>query len=149
METFDPQNTQRIWQRVYDTGAPAMDPEALIPLISQEESDAACCTRLVKRLGGRGNTLLKLARQYRNNASTLRGIYSILSEKAPAVAFPPPRENAPHIALKKCYVNSLGRIHQYEELSGSPDYGQVFRALAANTREQCVLLLELIGRLTQ
>ena len=149
METFDPQKTQQIWQRVYHTEAPALDPRGLIPLISQEESDAACCTRLMKGMGGRGNTLLNLSRQFRNNASVLRGIYSILSEKAPAAAFPPPREEAPSIALKKCYVNSLGRIHRYEELSGNPDYGQVFRALAANTRGQCVLLLELIGKLTQ
>lgn len=149
METFDPRKTQQIWQRVYDTGAHAPDLCALIPLISQEEADGACCTRLSKRLGGRGNTLLKLAMQYRNNASVLRGICSILSEGSPEVAFPPPREESPLIALKKCYVNSLGRIRQYETLSENRDYGQVFHALAANTREQCVTLLELIGKLTQ
>ena len=148
METFDLQKTRQIWQRVYNAEAPSLDAETLIPLISQEGADAACCARLAKRLGGHGSTLLHLVRQYESNAGALRGIYAFLTGKTPTVAFPPPREEPPYTALKKCYVNSLSRSRHYEGLADHPDYGPVFRKLASAARDQCVPLLELIGKLT-
>ena len=148
MESIDPQKAQQIWQRVRGCD-PEIDPTALIPLITQESVDAAICLRLSKRLGGRGGPLLRLARQYHRNAGCLRGICRVLTGAPPATALPALREKPAHILLKECYVNSLGRTFQYERYAEDRDYGPVFRRLAATTREQCVTLLELIGKAPQ
>ena len=149
MESIDEQKARQVWQRVHGAGSPHVDPTALIPLIMQESTDAAICLRLAKRLGGRGGPLLQLSRQCRQNAGCLRGICAIISGKPPLIPVPTPREEPPQTTLKKCYVNSLGRLRKYDGLSVDTDYGPVFEKLASATREHCTVLLELIGKLTE
>ena len=147
MESIDNEKAQRVWERVRGGGGAVMDTGALAALLSQELSDAAVFTQLARRLGGRGGTLLHLSRQCRQNAGCLRGICVILDGKPPVVAVPAPAEEQTVNALRRCYVNSLGRIHEYESRSRDPDYGLVFRKMSAAMEDQCTALLDLIGKL--
>lgn len=148
MESFDQRKAQRVWDRVNGGRDSGLDPAALTALMGQELTDAAACIRLAKRLGGRGGDLLKLARQCQHNAGSLRGICAIISGKAPASAVPVPSEEPAQATLRKCYVNLLRRMKEYESRSQDPDYGPVFKKMAATTGNHCATLLELIGKLT-
>ena len=148
MESFDQRKAQRVWDRVNGGRDQAPDTAALTALMSQELTDAAALLRLSKRLGGRGGDLLKLARGCRQHAGYIRGICSIIGGRPGSPAVPAPRKEPPQTALRKCYVNSLHRMREYETRSQDPDYGPVFRKMAATMGSHCATLLELIGKLT-
>ncbi len=147
MESYDQSKAQRVWDRVNGIRGNGPDPAALTALMSQELTDAAACIRLAKRIGGRGGDLLKLARQCQQNAGCLRGICAITNRSAPSIAVPTPGEEPAQAILRRCYVNSLHRMREYEALSADPDYGPVFRTMSHAMQRHCASLLELIGKI--
>ena len=146
MESFDQEKARRVWDRVSGSCSQGPDPDVLTAMLSQELTDAAILTRLIKQLGGRGGDLLRLARQCRQHAGYLRGISAMICRERPDPAVPVPTVSNANSALKSCYVNSLHRMRAYENLSADPDYGPVFRGMAQTSRNQCATLLELIGK---
>jgi len=147
MESIDEKLAQRVWDRVNCGRDAGPDADRLTALMSQELTDAAALLRLSKRLGGRGGDLLKLARRCQQHAGYLRGICSIVRGNAPSVAVPVPAESPTRALLRKCYVNSLYRMREYEKMSSSPDYGPVFQNMADAMGSHCATLLELIGKI--
>lgn len=147
MESFDQQKAQRVWDRVNGIRSPGPDLNALTALMSQELTDAAALLRLAKRLGGRGGYLLKLARRCQQHAGYLRGVCAIVNRNTPSVAVPISGEEPAQAVLRRCYVNSLHRMREYEALSRHPDYGPVFQTMSAAMQHHCATLLELIGKI--
>lgn len=147
MESIDQQKAQQVWQRVRGNNNAGITSDLLTAFIVRETADGMACTRLAKRMGGWGGTLLQISRVCQQNAGCLRGIYTILAEKPPVLAVPPLCDDPPHIALKKCYVNLSIRVREYERYAQDPDHGPVFRKMVDATREQCATVLHLIGNL--
>ena len=146
MESFDREKARRVWDRVTGGCDRSPDPDVLNALMCHELTDAATLTRLSKQIGGRGGDLLRLARQCRQRAGSLRGICAMAGQAHPCPAIPMPAVTTAGGALRKCYVNSFHRMREYERMSADPDYGPVFQTMAATTRRQCAALLELIGK---
>ncbi len=147
MEKIDQGMAQRVWQRVQSAPPPAPDPAALAALISGELTDANTCLGLYRQLGGKGGTLLTLAREDQAHAGCLRGICSLAMGKIPETAALSPRSEQPQAALRKCYVNHLARIREYEARSADPSFGPAFQKLAQEERSHCTALLSLLGTL--
>ena len=147
MESIDQQKAQQVWQRVRGNSNTGIAPGLLTAFIARETADGMACTRLAKRMGGWGGTLLQISRACQQNAGCLRGIYTILTEKPPVLAVPPLTDDPPQIALKKCYANFSVRAREYERYAQDPDYGPVFQKMAGATREQSTAVLNLIGNL--
>ena len=64
----------------------------------------------------------------------------------PTVTPPVPQES-PDRCLRRCYGQEMRCLAQYEARSTDPEYGPVFSRLAAQEREHCRIILELLGRL--
>lgn len=148
MESIDNRKVRRVWDRVQGTGETGADAAALTALLCQERTDAAVFIQLARRLGGRGGPLLELSRQCQQNAGCLRGICTIMTGTPPEIAVPSPAEEPAQSALRKCYVNLLGRMRAYELRSQDPNYGPVFRKMAAAAENSCAAVLELLGKLS-
>ena len=146
MEAYDREKARRVWDRVNGSCTQEPDLDALTALLCQEQTDAAVLTRLAKKVGGRGGDLLRLARQCRQHAGYLQGICAMIGRDRPHPAIPVPAVATANIALRKCYVNFIYRIREYEKLSPDPDYGPVFRKMADTAHHQCAVLLDLIGK---
>ena len=146
MESFDQEKARRVWNRVTGGCDHSPDPDALNALMCQELTDAAVLIRLRKQIGGRGGDLLRLARQCRQRAGYLRGVCTMMEQSRPCPAVPMPAVTTAGGSLRKCYVNSLHRMQEYERMSGDPDYGPVFQSMSDTARHQCAALLELIGK---
>ena len=145
MESFDQEKARRVWDRVNGNCHQEPDFDALNALMCQELTDAAVLLRLSKRIGGRGGDLLRMARHCRQHAGYLRGICSMVHRNCPQPAVPLPADGPPGAALRKCYVNSLHRMREYEKMIPDPEYGPVFRNMAQTMQHHCASLLELIG----
>ena len=147
MESIDEKLAKRVWDRVNCGRDAGPDADHLTALMSQELTDAAALLRLAKRLGGRGGDLLKLARRCQQHAGYLRGVCAIVNRNTPSVAVPISGEEPAQAVLRRCYVNSLHRVREYEALSRDPDYGPVFQTMSAAMQHHCASLLELIGKI--
>ena len=78
----------------------------------------------------------------------LKGIYALQGTGKPDIPAPPPVDKAPvSVILRRCYGREMRCLAQYEQRSGDPEYGQVFARLAAQERDHCRLVLELLGNL--
>ena len=51
--------------------------------------------------------------------------------------------------LRRCYGREMRCLAQYESRANDPEYGPVFTRLAAQEREHCMAVLELIGKLSK
>jgi len=144
MQTYDPQKAARVWNRVRGQE----DRENLPELIALEWLDAVTYLVLSRRFQGRDSQLLRqLAQQEQDHAACLRGLYTLQNGSRPAVSTPPtPTENT-EILLRRSYGSHMHRLARYEAKADDPEYGQVFKRLAEQEREQCQQILALLGRL--
>ena len=153
MNAYDPEMAARVWQRVQGK-VPAPDSvpavQGLQMLIAEEWSDAAAYLNLSRRFQGRDSNLLRrLSEESQSQAACLRGIHTMAAGKSPVIHTPPPAQESAETLLRRCYSRELGRFHEYEARSNDSGFGPVFARLAAQTREHCARLLELLGRLKE
>ena len=124
------------------------DGSDLRALLLAEETMAGACLNLARRLSGPAAARLReLAREARGHGACLEGICVLVTGDAPSVQ-PPAAEPGPVIPqLRKCYGTAMRALVTYEARSQDREYGPVFARLAAQQRDQCRTILELIGML--
>lgn len=152
MQTYDPQKAARVWQRVQQsapTNIPAVsatDTEALQQMILQEWTDAATYLHLSRRLNGAHRAALyRMFQEEQTHAACLKGIYTLTTGSHPKVRTMPLEQENTVVILRRCYGREMRALAQYEQRSNDPDYGHIFARLAAQEREHCKMILQLLG----
>ena len=145
MNGSDQSMEQRVWQRVTEQ-TPAVVQDAK-PLLLAAREQAAVYDRLAKQMSGRNRSVLrKLQEKEGENIACLKGICALQGIPVKGNAMVTPREPA-RKALEKCFHRTRRAQTEYMARSIGGEFGEVYRALADRSREQCVLLAELMGRL--
>jgi len=148
MEKYDPQLAERVWQRVQGTVPTGPDVRQLLMMITEEWADAATYLHLSRRLQGRHrDTLQRLFREEQAHTACLKGIYALVTGNQPVIRPPKPTQEPVSVTLRRCYGREMRALSQYEANAADPEYGQVFARLAAQEREHCKTVLELLGSL--
>lgn len=144
MVWIDPESAASVWQRV--RGAPQRDTEELLHMIRREWNDVSVCLYLAHRHREQSAAdLRRMARDSRNHAACLTGIYTLATGQRPAITTPPPREEPVDTALRRCFWEKSQQAHTYEAMTGDPEYGFIFMELANRSRDHCRLLLAVLG----
>ena len=156
METFDPEKAARVWQRVQGKEAPSWEEKAthysqgLSPLIAGELEDGEAYLTLSRRFRGKQALILqKIAQQEQSHAACLQGIGALTGEKKPLAGTAAFRPEGTEALLRRCYGRELQCIAAYEARTGDPQFGPVYTRLAAQEREHCSIILELLGSLRE
>jgi hypothetical protein len=107
---------------------------------------AATYRRLAAGAQGSAREILgQLARQEQKLAARLAGIRLLITGETQA----PPALNLPkeplERALRRCFGMHLRNMKAWEAQSDHPEYGAIFGELARQQRDQCILVLELLG----
>ena len=156
MENFDPEKAARVWQRVQGKAAPA--PEENAPTVSQglsaciagEQTDAAAYLNLSRRFQGKQALLLqKMAQQEQAHAACLRGMGVLVGYRQNSAGAASSHPEGTEALLRRCYGRELQCIAAYEARTGDPQFGPVYAWLAAQEREHCCRILELLGSLRE
>ncbi len=138
--------TRAVWQRVQGT-APAPALHRLPELITEQRLSAAAYLSLSRCFGGRESAMLrKMAEEAQTHIACLRGIHRMATGEGCRVQTVPTPQEAPHIALRRCYGREMRCLAAYEAQSGDEEYGAVFSQLACQAREHCKNILFLTGR---
>lgn len=142
METVNPQQVQRVWQRLQ--GAAPEPSAALDRLIREEWETSAACLALARRSGGRfGPILRQLAQHSRSRWACLQGCVLQQTGKHPRHAHPQPLSGSSREILQRCLDQSLERIRIYRQLPEPlTDIGQL---LAREQAQDCRQMMELLG----
>jgi rubrerythrin len=148
MKPYDPKTAISVWDRVKSAESSAGDAPAILNLIEEELADAATYLRLAKKLPPPQAAIARqLSQQEQSHAVCLKGIYSLITGRKALVPQPVISDDPPEIVLRRCYGREMRCLAQYEARVNDPEYGPVFARLAAQEREHCMAVLELIGRL--
>ena len=148
MEKYDAAKATRVWQRVQ--GSPAgNEPHTGLPaLIAEELQNATVYQQLARRMGPKDAPLLRrLHEEDHAHADCLKGIYNLVTGEKSSHRAPPVPQESPDRSQRRCYGQEMRCLAQYEARSTDPEYGPVFSRLAAQEREHCRIILELLGRL--
>lgn len=148
MDTIDPASAARVWQRVQGTPPKEAGDQGLPELIAQEWTDAQIYLQLSRRLQGKESAILRrMHEEEQSHTACLKGIYTLITGKHPAVKAPPTAQEDPERLLRRCYGREMRCLAQYEARASDPEYGQVFSRLAEQEREHCRLVLQILGNL--
>lgn len=121
------------------------DGNDLRQLLLAEETMADTCSRLARELPGQASVLRQLAQDARGHVACLEGICVLVTGEVPDIRTPAPEVGAVLPTLRRCYGTAMRTLVTYEARSSDREYGPVFNRLAAQQRDQCRKLLELIG----
>ena len=153
MENYNSEKIARVWQRVRGEGGDI--PQAELPrqqglsaLIVGEQTDATIYLILSRRFQGKQASILRrMFEEEQAHTACLKGIYTLITGQRPVTkALPLPQETTEGI-LRRCYGREMHCLAEYEARSKDPEYGQIFAGLAAQEREHCHRILELLGGL--
>ena len=151
MEVYDAEKAAQVWQRVRGSNpSPTPEPNTngLLGLIAEEMTDATTYLHLSRMFQGKQSAILrKMFEEEQAHAACLKGIYTLATGTRPATRALPLSQENPEITLRRCYGREMRCLAEYESRSADSQYGQVFARLAAQEREHCRLILELIGNL--
>lgn len=148
MDAYDPKKAQRVWQRVQSAQLPTAsqtEPEGLI--IRANMAKAIYLKLAQQGLSNEAPVLRKLAEKKQGQIACLKGM-RLLSAGRPITAVPPPAsKETPLAALRRCFSIEAHALREYELHTPDREYGPVWADLAAEQRQLCRALLELLGRL--
>lgn len=148
MDNYDAAKATRVWQRVQGAKPAVPEADGIPALIAGELEDSATYLYLAKRMGQKESQILRrLAEEEQSHGSCLKGIYRLMTGEQSSPVIPPVRQQPAEQILRRCYGKEMRCLAQYEARSADPEYGPVFARLAAQEREHCMTVLELIGRL--
>lgn len=150
METYDAEKAAQVWKRVQGSSPETPDAATLCDMIAGEQNDAAVYLQLSRRYQGRESALLRrLFEEEMSHTACLKGIYTLLTgQKLPARSHQPSQDPTETI-LRRCYGREMRCLALYEQWSGHPEFGPVFRRLAQQEQEHCRTLLVLLGMLNK
>ena len=148
METYDRETAARVWQRVHAGSNPThLQDTMLLNMIASESADAATYLRLSRVSQGRDAAVFRrLFEEEQAHTSCLKGIYTLQTGEKAIVPSPTPEADKTSATLRRCYGREMRSLAEYENRSTDPEYGPVFARLAAQEREHCKIVLELLGR---
>ena len=146
METIDSTRAAQVWQRVQGKAQPKE--QGLLAMIAGEWTDATTYLLLSRHFQGKaGAALRKMYEEEQAHTACLKGIYTLITGTRPSVKATPPSSGDPESILRCCYGREMQCLVQYEARASDSEYGPVFTRLAAQEREHCRTILELIGNL--
>ncbi len=134
----------KIWQRVKGDIPSATD--GLPGLAATALAHAALYGALARQIQGPSRRiLLTLQEDEQYCARCLKGIYRMVTgNRMQTTVLPISAENM-EATLRKCYGQSLKSLAIFDARAFHPEYGPVFGMLAAQKRQQCCALAELLG----
>lgn len=142
MAEFDRELESRVWKRVQGKESAV----SLQQLAAAELSSAAVFLLLSKTAQGiRKEQLRRLYHRQQAHVRRLRGIQLVREGVGLAPRTAPPAQERWEVALCKCYSAALQAAQAYEKQSDDPQFGCVFAQLAQEERENCTLILEILG----
>ena len=139
MERIDRELEERVWQRIQ--GQPQAGPGDLRPLLLLAMEAEAACRQLPP-----GPTRERLVKNAAANAACLRGIGILGGEGGKRQSQAVPREPARKL-IEKCYHRARHLTAEYTARELDGEFGVVYRQMADRERENCALLMELLGGL--
>ncbi len=143
MGELDESMEKRVWERVRGE---AQSPSLQV-LAAAEKANAAVYLRLARPAPGPATAPPRhLLPRPPPPRQLLGGIHLLTTDKALSVRTASPAADSMGVALRKCYAATLKAIAEYERHSQDREYGPAFAQLAAQEREHCIMLLELLGR---
>ncbi len=144
MREADQAMEQRVWQRVAERPVVVQDTK---PLLLAAREQAAVYDRLAKQMTGKNREIVgKLWKKEAENVACLKGICALQGIPVKRTVFTAPKE-PPRQALERSYHKTRRAQTEYLARSVGGEFGEVYRTLADRSREQCVLLAEILGRL--
>ena len=146
MEKWNPENVEKIWQRVQSAHTPPSASPDLCGCIDREMHAAAIYNYLARKTAGKaGEQLRSFARQSQSHAAAIKGICALTGQNCPPTR-PVPTQSAPtHILLRRCYGLAAQALAEYEAMTARADIGSIFHRLARDKQAQMVFLLQLLG----
>ena len=146
MEKIDRELQQRVWQRVQSKPGeqpPQTKQENLKAWILAAQENEAAYRQLAKQYGGRqGEQLRTMARQVGSCVACARGICRMRGERVKALPLPTSTDRH---SPEKCYHREVRLWQETESRASDPEYGPVYRHLAAQAAQRCVILAGMIG----
>lgn len=150
MQSYDAEKAARVWERVHASAEVQPQGISLPSLIAAEWTDAATYLRLSQQFRGKeAAALRRLAEEEKAHGACLQGIYLLLTGEKAAVAAPTIGHESISASLRRCYNRKLRALSAYEQRSNDPEYGVVFARLAAQEKEHCCVIMELLGKLKE
>ena len=146
MQSIDKEKAARVWQRVQNT--PSQKEEGLQGMIAHEWSDAITYLQPSRRFQGKQCAALrKMYEEEQSHTDCLKGLYTLITGTQPAVKALPLTGNSIEAVLRQCYGREMQCLALYEQRAGDPEYGQIFSRLAAQEKDHCRIILEILGSL--
>ena len=139
MERIDRELEEKVWQRIQ--GQPHAGQGNLRPLLLLAMEAEAGCRQLPPGPGRE-----RLVKNAAANAACLRGIGILGGEGGRRQPQTVPRE-PPRKLLEKCYHRARRLMTEYAARELDGEFGVVYRQMADRERENCALLMELLGGL--
>ena len=144
MDTVNPEQAQRVWNRVHP-GASEKPAPVLESLIAGEWEASAAYLVLAKRAGGRhAATLQQLARQSRSRWACLQGMALLHTGKRPVHTHPQSPTGSAGEILRRCCSRAMEGITLYDQIK-SRENTPILALLAQEQARDCRVLLELLG----
>lgn len=143
MEHYDSLKAQQVWSRV--RGESEKNTPPLPKLLLAEMQLSADLGRLLHRFPETKGLLAHC----RKNIACLRGILFLTDSSRPVPVLPKPQDSSAETLLRKCIGQQLQAAADYTSLADHPEYGCIFTRLAEQKRQQCQVLLEMLGRDTE
>lgn len=143
MNTIDPQQAARVWQRV--RGEDRLSEGQLQSMVCDAVTREAAYLNLSRQLPGKSALLRSLYTGQQAHTACLKGIYTLITGNHPKVEAIPVPGRSPEAILRRLYGDSMRALADYEAKIADPEYGPVFARLADREKESCRTILELIG----
>lgn len=144
METINQTQATRVWQRVR---GPLAAEEPLDGILLAMWENASAWAQLSRRLGGQhGATLRSLSRQEQSLCAAVRGVCRVTGSKRPSLPQTPPIQGSTEEILRLSYDRSR-QIAAALDARATGELAPIFAHLRELEMEQCLLLLELFGKI--
>ena len=150
MENMDKAMESRVWQRVQSRKPEEMPPMQRDNLksciLAAQETAVACRNLSLQLIGKQWEPLRRLEIDSMKIAHCLRGLSALRGETVKLTPLTRPKD-LPWRALEKCFHRTRKLWEEMERRGADPECGPVYRVLARQAQEQCVVLAELLGKL--
>ena len=143
MQEIDQELQQRVWDRVNGSGTKP----SLQAMAARERTAAAAYLMLSRQMQGRAKELLRqLYHRAQTHSRYLSGMNILLEGRPLSVHTVPPEGTRPAVLLSRCYAGALKAAAEYENHAADSQTGAVFSRMAREERENCAMLLEILGQ---